>query len=170
MGFFATGFEGRGSSRNPILVNADLRQKFGNEGLYSPRPIYETRLTSPPLHSFSSLGPHVTHVWSGHLVCGNAPQSRFPRARRAGQTWAAWGPSGGTAETGKKNGIGGPPGSSKCRGPPEAAAPRANRDWEASRPDVGGMGSQWRHRRNREKKRYRRAPRCQQMPGAPGNG
>jgi hypothetical protein len=25
----------------------------------------------------------------------------FPRARRAVQTWAAWGPSGGTVETGK---------------------------------------------------------------------
>jgi hypothetical protein len=45
----------------------------------------------------------------------------FPRARRAVQTWAAWGPSGGTAETGKKNGIGGSPGAIKLPGPPEAA-------------------------------------------------
>jgi hypothetical protein len=50
----------------------------------------------------------------------------FPHARRAGQTWVPWGPSGGTAETGKKNGIGGPPGTIKLRGPPETTAPRAN--------------------------------------------
>jgi hypothetical protein len=75
-----------------------------------------------------------------------------------------------SAETGKINGIGGPPGVRKLRGPPEAAAPRANRVGEVCRPDVGGMGSQWRHRRNREKKRYRRAARCQQTPGAAGSG
>jgi hypothetical protein len=100
----------------------------------------------------------------------------FPRARRADQTWSAWGPSGGTVETEKKNGIVGPPGAIKLRGPPEAAAPRANRvgggvsTLETCRSDVGGMGSQWRHRRNRKKKRYRRAPRCHQTPGAAGSG
>jgi hypothetical protein len=41
---------------------------------------------------------------------------------------------------------------------------------EVCRSDVGGMGSQWRHRRNREKKRYRRAPRYHQTPGTTGSG
>jgi hypothetical protein len=74
------------------------------------------------------------------------------------------------AETGKKTGIGGPPGTRKLPGPPEATASRANRlggafprvrradqTWAPPKPSGGTAETA-------KKKQYRRPPRCPQTP------
>jgi hypothetical protein len=108
-------------------------RRFHARGVPARRGRHGVPVAAPPKPGKKtvSAGRPVPGNSGGHRKRGAPRANRvggaFPRARRADQTWAAWGPSGGTAETGKKNGIGGPPGASKLRGPPEAAAPRANR-------------------------------------------
>jgi hypothetical protein len=114
------------------------------------------------------------------------PRKRPPRAQIAiGERFHARGvparrgrhgvPVTAPPKPGKKTVSAAPPVPANTGGPRSGCPARKSRLGSVStraafRPDVGGMGSQWRHRRNREKKRYRRPPRCQQMPGAPGSG
>jgi hypothetical protein len=114
-------------------------------GLRSGRPAPKSRGGS--VSTREECRPDVDDMGSQWWHCRNREKKRYRRAPRCQTPGAA--------------GSGHP--ARKSRGGSVSTR-------EACRPDVDGMGSQWRHRRNREKKRYRRAPHCHQTPGATGSG
>jgi hypothetical protein len=130
------------SGRDTSCVETLPNRDFHARGVPARRGRHGVPVAAPP-----KPGKKTVSVVPPVPANAGGPRKRLPRAqiaigKRPGQTWAVWGPSGGTAETGKKNGIGGPPGASKCRGPPETADPSANRDWGAF-PRVRRPGQTW---------------------------